>query len=48
MSPEIIELLWQSLYETLYMVAVSSALSGLGMFTPMPLISTPSSAGMRM
>ncbi len=29
MSPEIIELLWQSLYETLYMVAVSSALSAV-------------------
>jgi len=29
MSPEIIELLWQSLYETLYMVAVSSTLSAV-------------------
>ncbi len=29
MSPEIINLLWQSLYETVYMVVVSSALSAL-------------------
>lgn len=29
MSPEIINLLWQSLYETVYMVVVSSALSSL-------------------
>ncbi len=29
MSPEILNLLWQSLYETLYMVVVSSALSAL-------------------
>lgn len=29
MSPEIIKMLWQSLYETLYMVAVSSSLATL-------------------